>query len=610
MDRYFKRNQPSCSHEASEKTKKVRKYDDSYLNVGFTVLGNRPQCVLCSDVLSAESMKPSKLMRHLETKHSSVKGKPIEFFRRKLSVLQNQQMNITKIGNVSEMALHASYLVALRIAKKGKPHAIAEDLILPCAKDMVSCMLSSEDAEKLTAIPLSNDTMARRISEMTEIVREQLNEKIKRSEYFSIQIDESTDVSNCAQFLCFIRFEADGSIQEEILFCKSVPDHTTGECLFQSFMEATKRFKIDWGKCIAICSDGAKSLTGVKSGLVHRLRAIMPNAKWVHCFLHRQALATKKMPAELQQVLTEAVKVVNFIKSRPLQCRLFEKLCNEMGSIHKALLLHTEVRWLSRGKVLNRLFELRSELLLFLQDANPQLAECFSSPTWLFQLAYLADIFMHINELNAELQGRNITILKAQDKINGFLKKLNVYAARVKNSDFENFPLCYEFKSSVIDTEHDIDYDSLSDLISTHITELRNQIISYIPLEENVGCQWILHPFNERAVEKAEIPSQLHDKLMELSSDSILKLEFASEEIDKFWLSRRREYPGLVSEVLRSIIPFATSYLCELGFSTMLNLKTKPRNRLDLENALIMCVTGIEPDIKKLVKSKQAQVSH
>ena len=84
-------------------------------------------------------------------------------------------MNITKIGNVSEVALHASYLVALRIAKKGKPHNIAEDLILPCAKDMRSCMISSEDAEKLNAIPLSNDTVARSISEMTEVVREQLN---------------------------------------------------------------------------------------------------------------------------------------------------------------------------------------------------------------------------------------------------------------------------------------------------------------------------------------------------------------------------------------------------------------------------------------------------
>lgn len=39
-----------------------------------------------------------------------------------------------------------------------------------------------------------------------------------------------------------------------------------------------------------------------------------------------------------------AVKAVNFIKSKSLESRLFEKLREEMRSFHKSLLLHTEVR--------------------------------------------------------------------------------------------------------------------------------------------------------------------------------------------------------------------------------------------------------------------------
>jgi hypothetical protein len=56
---------------------KSRKYFPSYLQMGFSVLNkdgeDRPQCVLCGEVLSDESMKPSKLIRHLETKH----GEPV-----------------------------------------------------------------------------------------------------------------------------------------------------------------------------------------------------------------------------------------------------------------------------------------------------------------------------------------------------------------------------------------------------------------------------------------------------------------------------------------------------------------------------------------------------
>ena len=63
---------------------KKRKFLDEYIKFGFTsLLSNgveKPQCVLCSVVLSAESMKPSKLKRHLETKHSQHAKKDVAFF--------------------------------------------------------------------------------------------------------------------------------------------------------------------------------------------------------------------------------------------------------------------------------------------------------------------------------------------------------------------------------------------------------------------------------------------------------------------------------------------------------------------------------------------------
>jgi len=47
---------------------------------------------------------------------------------------------------------------------------------------------------------------------------------------------------------------------------------------------------------------------------------------------------------------------------------------------------------LSKGKVLNRLYELRDTLRAFLGEESPQLADDFSDNEWVATPAYLADI--------------------------------------------------------------------------------------------------------------------------------------------------------------------------------------------------------------------------
>lgn len=63
-------------------------------------------------------------------------------------------------------------------------------------------------------------------------IREQSVEKLKKSPRFLLQFDESSDIADCAQFVIFVRFEADESIIEYILFCKALSANTTGQCFF------------------------------------------------------------------------------------------------------------------------------------------------------------------------------------------------------------------------------------------------------------------------------------------------------------------------------------------------------------------------------------------
>ena len=68
--------------------------------------------------------------------------------------------------------------------------------------------------------------------------------------------------------------------------------------------------------------------------------------------------------------MSDVVKIVNAIRPKAKISRMFSKLCDEMSAQHKNFLLHSEVRWLSREKVFQRVFLLRSELYEFLKTRS------------------------------------------------------------------------------------------------------------------------------------------------------------------------------------------------------------------------------------------------
>ena len=117
-------------------------------------------------------------------------------------------------------ALISTYKISFRIAQ-GEAHTIAENIMKPCAKDLVESMIGKTYVRNIEAVPLSNSTVSRRISEMAEYCQKEVIKRVKQSPTVSLQIDESTDVEDLAVLLVFVRYICNFKTKADLLFCKS-----------------------------------------------------------------------------------------------------------------------------------------------------------------------------------------------------------------------------------------------------------------------------------------------------------------------------------------------------------------------------------------------------
>ncbi|KAF0026158.1 hypothetical protein F2P81_020895 [Scophthalmus maximus] len=270
---------PSMSGgQKKAKTVSSRQYSESYLSFGFTFTGDAttpiPLCLVCGEKLSNSAMVPSKLKRHLQTKHPSLQNKNVDYFVRLREHTEKQATFMRKTTKVNERALKASYHVAELVAKSKRSHTVAETLIIPACKAIVNEMLGPEAVKEIAKVPLSDNTISRRIADMSADIKSVVLEKIHISEKFALQLDEYTDISGHAQLLANVRFVDGDAIRENFLLCKTLPERTTGEEIFRVTSRYLEQGGLKWENCTSVCTDGAAAMVGRTKGFVSRVKEI------------------------------------------------------------------------------------------------------------------------------------------------------------------------------------------------------------------------------------------------------------------------------------------------------------------------------------------------
>jgi zinc finger BED domain-containing protein 5/7/8/9 len=595
----------------------------------------KPVCVICHQSLAVN--KVSNLSRHHQTNHKSfVEHYPLNSTLRtdkiasmKKSFIASKRVFV-KTFSTAERATEASLRIAWKLGQRMKPFSDSE-IVKECMLEAAEALFDEPEkcvfVKAIKELPMSDTTTMRRSEQLAQDTYGSLIRGVNAASCFALAIDESTDVTDVAQVCVYIRFFNGVEFIEDLLGLFPLDGQTRGEDLYEGLIKLTNKHQIDLLKMIGIASDGAPSMVGRGRGLVGILKQKYPNLFSIHCIIHQTSLCGK-LSGNFNRVMIIIMKLVNFLRSSSsLMHRKLREFLKEQNAEYDDLIMHCDVRWLSKGRVLERFCALRCELLSFLSEQTATKADIFisfiSNADDMFAVAFLADIMSKLNELNLKLQGRGRTIVDLCQDVSGFQLKLQLYRHDLETTQKHlYFPklntMIEQFPDDLFENEWALAFiDNLLEQFNSRFS---------IKIEKDLGL-FVNNPFLVKTYENlstqvqnifpqlAEDVATLQIELIDLQCEEIMRAELSSRNSVDFWTNvvPEKKYPICKKLAINILTLFGSTYVCEAAFSIMTGIKTRNRNRLTndhLHQCMRMALTTYTPDFKKIVAENRGQTSH
>lgn len=187
--------------------------------------GAKPMCLICNQTVAL--IKSSNIKRHYDTKHKSfAENFPLrsDLRKSKIASLLSSYSSSTQIINRSmtdqEKCGEASLRISWTLAKHMKPFTDAE-VVKECFLEAGSALFESKKdvIEMIRRIPLSASTNTRNIHVLAEENHYDVKRQLHNANYYALALDESTDVTDTAQLIIFVRYldQTRETFVEEIL---------------------------------------------------------------------------------------------------------------------------------------------------------------------------------------------------------------------------------------------------------------------------------------------------------------------------------------------------------------------------------------------------------
>ena len=258
-------------------------------------------------------------------------------------------------------------------------------------------------------------------------------------------------------------------------------------------------------------------------------------------------------------------------------------LLSEMSAEHNDLLLHNDVRWLSKGKALERFCDLRGEITAFLGSSKHKKSETHLNrmldDNFIGDVCFLSDIFKHLNDLNVGLQGRDKTVIELVEQMRAFQVKLDLFGTDLSTGRMLHFPTLCKCISSPARIM------SIMSIMTDFVAKLKENFadrLDGLALPTEVMC-FARDPFTV-AIEGAlsakakELAVPIDEgkfilELVDMRSSLTMAQELRTNGPARFWTNvRPHQFPNVKRVAVLVLSMFGSTYTCESSFSHI-NLK-------------------------------------
>ena len=167
---------------------------------------------------------------------------------------------------------------------------------------------------------------------------------------------------------------------------------------------------------------------------------------------------------------------------------------------------HTEVRWLSKRKVLKRLVHSKTQVISFMEAQKNDFGFSLHVESWWLKVLFLSDLFDKLNNLNSSLQGLSEKIITATSKFKSLKEKLTLWKTKISKEIFDLFASLNESHESKIVPE-----------IMNTLPELQLSLQNYFPELAVNNFKWVVNPFGIN--ESSNLSTKEEEQLIELRND-------------------------------------------------------------------------------------------